>query len=137
MKGVYVLVVSVAEPVCLRVGALGTVSFGEGLYAYAGSGQVGLEKRVARHLRRVKRCFWHIDYLSSSAVAKVVNVFWKEGEKSEECSLATVLGKHGEPVVGFGCSDCGCTSHLFRVKEYGFPIEFASELRLKPVKSVR
>jgi Uri superfamily endonuclease len=92
MKGVYVLVVSVGEPVCIKVGALGRVSFIKGLYAYVGSGQVGLQKRVARHLRRGKKCFWHIDYLLSSGVASVVRVFWKEGEKSEECHVAGLLG---------------------------------------------
>lgn len=137
MNGVYILVVSVAEPVYLKVGALGNVFFEEGTYAYVGSGQVGLEKRVVRHLRRVKKRFWHIDYLLNSDVAKVVKVFWKEGEKSEECRLAEVLGKHGVPVAGFGCSDCRCGSHLFRVREYGFLGGFTSELRLKPVGSVR
>jgi Uri superfamily endonuclease len=57
MRGVYVLVVSVGEPACFKVGALGRVSFRRGLYAYVGSGQAGLQKRVARHLRRDKNRF--------------------------------------------------------------------------------
>jgi Uri superfamily endonuclease len=136
MKGVYVLVVSVVEPICLMVGALGRVSFKRGLYAYVGSGQVGLEKRVARHLRRVKKCFWHIDYLLGSGVAGVVGVFWNEGDKGEECHVAEVLGERGVPVVGFGCSDCCCRSHLFRIGSCGFLGEFMHELCLKPVRSV-
>jgi Uri superfamily endonuclease len=137
MKGVYVLVVSVVESVYLKVGALGNMFFEEGTYVYVGSGQVGLEKRVARHMRRVKKLFWHIDYLLNSDVAKVVRVFWKEGEKSEECRLAEILGEHGVPVVGFGCSDCRCRSHLFRIREYGFIGELMRELRSQPVGSVR
>jgi Uri superfamily endonuclease len=136
MKGVYVLVVSVAESVCVRIGSLGRMSFRRGLYAYVGSGQVGLEKRVARHLRRVKKRFWHIDYLLGSGVARVVGVFWEEGEKSEECRVAGVLGERGVPVVGFGCSDCRCKSHLFRIRGRGFLAEFIRELCLKSVRSV-
>jgi len=137
MRGVYVLVVSVGEPACLKVGALGRVSFRNGLYAYVGSGQVGLQKRVARHLRKDKKRFWHIDYLLGSSVASVVRVFWKEGEKSEECHVAEVLGGRGVPVAGFGCSDCHCRSHLFRIKGCGFLGEFMRELRLKRTRSVR
>jgi Uri superfamily endonuclease len=137
MKGVYVLVVSVGEPVYIRVGALGRVSFIKGLYAYVGSGQVGLQKRVARHLRRGKKCFWHIDYLLSSGVASVVRVFWKEGEKSEECHVAGLLGGRGVPVARFGCSDCRCRSHLFRIRGCGFLGEFMRELNLKRIRSVR
>lgn len=137
MKGIYVLAVSVVEPVCVRVGALGRVSFKRGLYAYVGSGQVGLEKRVARHLRRVKKRFWHIDYLLGSGVARVVRVFLIEGEKSEECRVAGVLSERGVPVVGFGCSDCCCRSHLFVIGDCGFLGEFMRELRLEPVRSRR
>jgi Uri superfamily endonuclease len=137
MKGVYVLAVSVVEPVCVRVGALGRVSFKRGLYAYVGSGQVGLEKRVARHLRRAKKRFWHIDYLLDSGVAKVVRVFLSEGEKSEECRVAEVLSERSVPVVGFGCSDCCCRSHLFMIGDCEFLGEFMRELRLEPVRSGR
>ena len=128
---------SVGEPVCIKVGALGRVSFIKSLYAYVGSGQVGLQKRVARHLRRGKKCFWHIDYLLSSSVASVVRVFWKEGEKSEECHVAGVLGGRGVPVAAFGCSDCRCKSHLFRIRGCGFLGEFMRELHLKHIRSVR
>ena len=79
MRGVYVLVVSIDEPASLKVGRLGRLSFKKGLYAYVGSGQVGLRARVARHLRRNKKRFWHIDYLLGSGVGSVVRVFWKEG----------------------------------------------------------
>lgn len=136
MRGVYVLVVSVDELVCIKVGALGRVSFRKGLYAYVGSSQVGLQKRVARHLRRGKKRFWHIDYLLGSGVASVVRVFWKEGEKSEECHVAEVLEGRGVPVAWFGCSDCNCLSHLFRIRGCGFLGEFMRELRLKRIRSV-
>ena len=116
MKGVYVLVISVSKDIRVSVGALGSVNFEKGLYAYVGSAQNNLEKRIKRHLRKVKRKFWHIDYLLENEFVGVVKVLYKEAEKSEECKIASRLGENSIPVENFGCSDCGCISHLFRLK---------------------
>jgi len=112
VKGIYVLVVSVDGDTKVNVGALGNTFFKKGLYAYVGSAQKNLKKRIDRHLRKEKRSFWHIDYLLRD-VGRVVEVFWKEAEKSEECRVAKELGKTGVPILNFGCSDCSCVSHLF------------------------
>ena len=119
MKGVYVLVISVGKSIRVRVGALGNVLFDKGLYAYVGSAQNGLEKRVERHLRKAKKKFWHIDYLLDDDAVRVVKVFCKEAGKSEECRIARRLAERGVAVRKFGCSDCGCVSHLFMLKDYG------------------
>ena len=124
VKGVYVLVISVDEDIEVDVGALGSISFEKGLYAYVGSAQNGLEKRVERHLGRAKRKFWHIDYLFDHDAVRVVKVFYKEAGKAEECRIAGKLGEMGVAVKNFGCSDCGCVSHLFRVEDYGFLRDF-------------
>jgi Uri superfamily endonuclease len=116
MKGVYVLVISVSKDIRLNVGALGSVNLEKGLYAYVGSAQNNLEKRVERHLRKMKRKFWHIDYLLENECVSVVKVLYKEAEKSEECRIASKLGENSVPVENFGCSDCDCVSHLFRMK---------------------
>lgn len=130
VKGVYVLVISVGNDIMVRVGALGTVFFVKDLYAYVGSAQNGLEKRVERHLRKVKRKFWHIDYLLSNRFAKVMKVFYKKAGKIEECRIARKLSGRGVAVKNFGCSDCACVSHLFKVKDYGFLREFMVEIQL-------
>lgn len=117
MKGIYVLVISVSKDITVKVGALGNVSFVKGLYAYVGSAQNGLEKRISRHLRKAKRRFWHIDYLLGNRHAKIVDVFYKEADKSKECRVARKLSKRAVPVVNFGCSDCGCVSHLFMLSD--------------------
>lgn len=119
VKGIYVLVVSVDKDIKVNVGALGSRSFEKGLYAYVGSAQNGLEKRVERHLRKAKRRFWHIDYLLDDKSVKVVKVFCREAAKSEECRVARELSKEADPVVNFGCSDCGCLSHLFMLRDSG------------------
>lgn len=113
MKGIYVLVVSVDRDIYVKVGALGEFFFEKGVYAYVGSAQNSLEKRVDRHLTEDKQKFWHIDYLLDNEAAKVVDVFWKEASKSEECKVAGKLGERGVPTMNFGCSDCSCVSHLF------------------------
>lgn len=130
VKGVYVLVILVGKDIRVDVGALGSISFEKGLYAYVGSAQNGLEKRVGRHLGGIKRKFWHIDYLLDSDAVRVVKVFYKEAEKAEECRIAEKVSERGVAVKGFGCSDCGCVSHLFRVDDYDFLRSFMFEMQL-------
>jgi Uri superfamily endonuclease len=57
-------------------------------------------------------------------------VFFKEAPKTSECAIAEAIGERGEPVVGFGCSDCHCRSHLYRIDEYGFLRAFMNEFQL-------
>ena len=82
LKGIYVLIIQVSNDVAVHVGALGKLTFTKGLYAYVGSAQVNLEKRVGRHLGKEKRKFWHIDYLLGNNAAKVLGVFHKQADKS-------------------------------------------------------
>lgn len=117
MKGVYVLIILIRKNVTVNVGALGGLFFKKGLYAYVGSGQNGVEKRIERHLRKVKRKFWHIDYLLANDAARVVKVFSKEAGKPEECRIARIIGEKAWPIGNFGCSDCGCVSHLFMLSD--------------------
>jgi len=130
VKGVYVLVISVGKGFRVNVGVLGSIFFEKGLYAYVGSAQNGLERRVQRHLRKTKKKFWHIDYLLDDDAVRIVKVFCKEAEKSEECKIARKLSERGIAVKRFGCSDCGCVSHLFRVNDYDFLRDFMSDMHL-------
>lgn len=120
LKGVYVLIIQINHAVQLKIGALGELAFAEGLYAYVGSAQNNLELRVARHERKEKRLFWHIDYLLSDEAAKTIAVYYKTGCKAEECKIASLLEENAQSIVGFGCSDCSCSSHLFHAKNFNF-----------------
>lgn len=112
------LVLSVEKEISVKVGSLGMLTFNNGLYAYVGSAQSNLEKRVTRHLNKEKRIFWHIDYLLDNENVKIINVFFKASPKIEECSLARTMSELYKPVKGFGSSDCNCPSHLFRIDRY-------------------
>jgi Uri superfamily endonuclease len=131
VKGVYVLIISVGKDIKVNVGALGSIFFERGLYAYVGSAQNGLERRVQRHLRKAKKKFWHIDYPLDDDAVRIVKVFYKEAEKSEECRIARKLSEKGVAVKRFGCSDCGCVSHLFRVNDYDFLRDSMSDMHLR------
>ncbi len=120
MKGVYVLIIEVSRDIDVKIGSLGEVRFEKGLYAYAGSGQNSLFKRIERHLSDEKKIFWHVDYLLDCGFSKVARVFYKEGPKSLECRTAAQLSEYGIGVPGFGCSDCKCGAHLFKISSLGY-----------------
>jgi len=115
MKGVYILLLNVGKNLRLKIGSLGKMNFDKGKYAYVGSAQNNLEKRIERHMSKNKKKFWHIDYLLDNKSTKIVDTFYKKSGKSEECRIADKLGKTELPVLKFGCSDCNCKSHLFRI----------------------
>ena len=114
------LIIQVDKDLDVNVGALGKLRFEKGLYAYVGSAQTNLEKRIYRHFRKEKVKFWHVDYLLDNDAAKIIKVFFKGANKVEECETAKVIGEKDKPISGFGCSDCKCKSHLFLIGDYGF-----------------
>ena len=103
--------ISLPRAQTITVGALGSISFTAGGYAYVGSALGGLEDRIRRHLRAAKKKHWHIDYLLDRA--SVSRVIMAESGERLECRLAARLGGRFEAVSGFGSSDCRCPAHLF------------------------
>jgi len=130
VQGIYILIIRLSENTDVTIGKLGKLLFPKGLYAYVGSAQNGLEKRIERHFRKEKRVFWHVDYLLQSPASKILRVFHKTAGKPEECAVAKKIGAEGEAVAGFGCSDCPCKTHLFRMKAYDSMREFMQEYKL-------
>lgn len=97
-KGVYILIIVVRRDVTVNVGVLGEVCFEKGFYAYVGSAQKDLKKRVERHVKKTKRKFWHIDYLLGNDAVKVQAIFCREVGRAEDCQVAQALGENGFPV---------------------------------------
>lgn len=110
------MIIDVKKDALIDVGAIGKIRFEKGKYAYVGSAQNNLEKRISRHLSKNKKIRWHIDYLLKDESTKIIRIFYKEAPKNEECNTAKSLIKGGIPVYKFGCSDCRCISHLFKIE---------------------
>ena len=113
-SGTYILLLYLRKRTYITVGYLGLIPFTRGWYAYVGSafGPGGLAARLSRHLRQEKKYRWHIDYLRAAATPK--QIWYSEADESLEHLWAdNLLGAKGLPIVGFGCSDCRCPSHLF------------------------
>ncbi|MBX0286634.1 GIY-YIG nuclease family protein [Haloarcula salinisoli] len=114
--GTYTLVLERESDGPIEVGALGDIDFPAGWYAYTGSalGSGGFS-RVERH-RAVASGgndarHWHIDYLLGEDATSVETVVTTAVDI--ECAVARRLADTvGGAVPDFGCSDCGCRSHL-------------------------
>lgn len=118
MKGVYLVFFLLREPAEIEIGALGEIGFSAGLYAYTGSGRNSVEKRIERHFSDNVKKFWHVDYFSETVEA--VDYFILPDTSEYECFMADKIREWGEPVKGFGASDCDCDSHLFRLDPESF-----------------
>jgi len=111
MKGSYILLIELKDDREILVGKFGKQYFKKGFYLYVGSSLNSLEKRINRHLRKKKKLHWHIDYLLQ--YASIVDVFYINDTHRRECSIAETLSKNLPSILGFGCTDCKCKSHLF------------------------
>ena len=116
VTGSYLLVVWLDKSKKIMVGKLGKLLFNEGWYVYIGSALRGVDQRVQRHLRKTKKLHWHIDYFLLHA--DIIDVFYFESKERTECMIADVFSASCESVLGFGCCDCDCKSHLFFCKEH-------------------
>ena len=118
--GTYTLLLRVKKQVTVKIGSLGKQTFPVGYYIYTGSAMgrgASLKNRIARHLRKEKRCFWHIDYILENENVSVEAVVAAETSQKVECEInqhiRTEMGAKVQ-VKGFGASDCqkNCDSHL-------------------------
>ena len=134
--GTYVLVITLGSDLTTEVGALGTLSFPAGVYLYTGSALGGLDQRVSRHIRHEKTVKWHIDRLTVAADSVIA--YESYPDYVPECELASMAWDCGmvPSVDGFGCSDCSCRTHLFRVTDGSLDL-LISRARLEPFRDRR
>ncbi|MDZ7838657.1 MAG: GIY-YIG nuclease family protein [Actinomycetota bacterium] len=116
MGGNYCLIISLEASVRKKVGRLGWLSFCQGYYIYIGSAKSNMDKRLARHSRKEKKLYWHIDYLLDSPHSALKAIYSKNWEKGGECKTARRLRDKLQEIDGFGASDCSCNSHLYYFK---------------------
>ena len=119
MRGTYAIIMELISDKIISVGKLGKINFKKGYYLYVGSGQNSLETRVARHLRKRKKKFWHIDYLLSQWEARIKEVWIAEDRRIECLAARKILEEINTPLVAkkFGSRDCGCQAHLFYLNQ--------------------
>lgn len=114
-SGTYVLILGSDSSASIEVGRWGTLDIRPGYYLYIGSafGPGGVRARVSRHCRELKPRHWHIDYLREHA--DLVSIWYSHDPVRLEHRWAETVSAMGgmEPVMGFGCTDCKCASHLF------------------------
>jgi len=132
-RGAYCLCIAIGTEAAVEVGALGRIVFAPGRYIYVGSAMNGLEARIRRHLNTsrgaIRAVHWHIDYLLKEPGVSVEGVYTLTSDERMECSIAAAVSRRGQPVKGFGCSDCRCESHLFKVRGCGFLSNLGLKLR--------
>lgn len=111
-SGCYFLILRLENDLPLKIGKLGPIDFVKGYYVYVGSARLGLKKRIHRHKKMDKRLFWHIDYFT--LVTKFIDAIPVIINKHIECFLSYQLEQVSDwQIIGFGCSDCHCQSHLY------------------------
>lgn len=135
-RGTYVLLITLGSDLEVEVGSLGTIFLNAGTYCYTGSAMGGIDQRVSRHLSKVKTIRWHIDRITS--IADSVEAYESYPDPVPECILAGMAQESGmiPAVCGFGCSDCSCRTHLFRVT-YGSIKRLISMAGMKPFHDSR
>ncbi|HVO91660.1 MAG TPA: GIY-YIG nuclease family protein [Terriglobales bacterium] len=98
-----------------QVGRWGDIELIPGYYIYIGSafGPGGVETRIARHCRKIKRKHWHIDYLRYFLTP--IGVWCSYETERLEHRWAQILAQMAglSTLQGFGCSDCKCAAHFF------------------------
>ncbi|MEJ5228568.1 MAG: DUF123 domain-containing protein [Pseudothermotoga sp.] len=112
MKGAYILLVNLFEPLVMKV-SRNEWFFKPGLYAYVGSAMNSLERRISRHLAKNKKKHWHIDYLLEKATVQLVLMI-RSDEKIEE-EISRIFAKYFECIENFGASDLRVKSNLFYI----------------------
>ena len=134
MKGTYCLILYCRQAFSASIGKLGIINFLAGGYIYTGSALNSLKKRVARHLAKEKKIFWHIDYLLEYNHIHLDYIFYLDLPIKNECPTARLLAERLRECAGFGSSDCKCRSHLFyfknKEKQTVFKLLFKAGYRL-------
>jgi Uri superfamily endonuclease len=123
----------VSKSIEIQIGKIGLCSFKSGYYSYVGSAIYAqnrlqeiihsktnrpdlLLKRVLRHAKPMidKRRHWHIDYLLENEGVILERIICIPSIIREECLIAQQIRELAQDqILGFGCSDCECPSHLF------------------------
>jgi formylmethanofuran dehydrogenase subunit E len=105
----YILHMTLPRTTTIQIGKLGRHRLSRGHYYYVGSAKNNLHQRIARHRRKYKKRFWHIDHLLAHATIRDVYT-----SDLDEDRLARVMESLCQvPIKKFGASDSYRDAHLF------------------------
>jgi Uri superfamily endonuclease len=125
--GTYAIIFRCRTKTRMQIGRFGNTTLRKGYYIYVGSafGPGGVHARVSRHYRKNKTPHWHIDYLR--AFMSPVSVWYTHDHRRLEHRWAHAFLRMDRMIdfKGFGCSDCGCRSHLFYTRDEPEPAVIA------------
>lgn len=121
MGGCYALTLKNLKHLTIPIGSLGSREFEKGIYIYVGSAfgkNQSISSRVNRHVELFfsgqGSVHWHIDHLLTAERFELIGYCRFPSKTRNECKVAREIKNASEgSVEGFGCSDCGCGSHLF------------------------
>ena len=115
-KGTYCIIFNINSKLTITVKSGKTYNLSKGTYAYIGSAwnSGGIKSRIKRHLKTKKRKHWHLDFITTSSQFEAKKIIAIPNEKVE-CEIASLLNKIFKGIESFGCSDCNCHSHLFKI----------------------
>ncbi len=135
MKGSYILVFSIEKDLkSVEIGSLGRKDVPAGKYVYVGSalGPGGIRSRLCRHIRRRKKVWWHIDYLTLREEFRLISAIVIPSNSKLECLISKKLAENGfkAPIHKFGSMDCDCFSHLFTINSFDKMISVLDSLGL-------
>lgn len=117
-KGVYILQFYLSRPSRIIYKKFCSQELPTGYYYYFGSAQKNLYHRIARHAKKRKKKYWHIDYLSSNKDFKLIHIWiFPDLFKSYECEFLKQFQNNcafNHILKNFGNGDCKnkCESHL-------------------------
>ncbi len=120
-SGIYHFIFEIKKEFEVKVGAAGVFRIPAGFYIYTGTAQRNLISRINRHIKKDKKCQWHIDYLTTNKNCAFVGAYFTRGvKKIKECrfNMAVLIGADFY-IPRFGNSDCSyCPSHLCGFADY-------------------
>ncbi|AFH42105.1 GIY-YIG nuclease family protein [Fervidicoccus fontis] len=120
-KGYYVLFLKCTRDVNVKIKDRGEFYFKRGYYAYIGSSFIrgGIQARLRHHLKKKKKKFWHIDFLTSNESFTIAGYICLSSQKRGlEAELAEAAEEYCEPYIkGFGATDTKDAGHLFFIGE--------------------
>lgn len=120
LPGIYIIFIENLVDQNIIIGSIGLIHFKKGFFAYVGSalGGGGLRPRVERHLRKRKKIFWHLDYLTTNEHFEITTIVLIPTSNKLECQINRIIIdkleklNESETLKNFGSSDCKCHSHL-------------------------